>query len=213
MLKRLKRSILLFCWIAPLGGAMLWPAEQGVLAQGQTEERRELAQSLPATIDPTPRVNQFYSFPRLIYTGTTRDQIRASSPRYYFTLEFPPSVGAALETIVLQQTEGLPIELNPTEVIAFVGQRRHRGVALPLEVLESEPTDPPGLKLRFNPPIAPGQTFTIGVRSVENPFQDGIYLYQLMAYPQGNQTQGYTLGTARFHFYDKDSNTESNFSK
>jgi len=204
-LNRLKRSFWSLLWVAPWSGAMIYPVETPA-------ETKVLAQSLPAAINLTARANQFYSFPRLIYTGTTQDQVRASSPRYYFTLEFPPSAGAALETIVFQQTEGLPIELDPTEVIAFQGQRRHRGVSLPVEAFDVAPTDPPGLKLRFNPPIAPGQTITIGVRSIQNPFQDGIYLYKLLAYPEGNDTEGYTLGTARFHFYDVDSNTES-FSK
>jgi hypothetical protein len=160
---------------------------------------------------------QFYSVPRLIYTGTNRDQVRAHRPIYYFTLLFPPSEGAALGTVDLIQIEGLPIPLLPEETIVFGGTRQEPGDRLPVTVTllsgEAEPIgtsqsqeshrrkNQRGVRLQFNDPVVPGQTLTLAVRARFNPYQDGIYQYALVAYPQENLRDGYTLGIGRLNFY------------
>ena len=59
-----------------------------------------------------------------------------------------------------------------------------------------------GLRLHFNEPVLPGQTLTLAVRARSNPYQDGIYQYALVVYPQENLRDGYTLGIGRLNFYE-----------
>lgn len=39
------------------------------------------------------------------------------------------------------------------------------------------------ISIAFNPPVPPGQTVTIRLRSVRNPQFGGIYLFRVAAYP------------------------------
>ncbi len=161
--------------------------------------------STPGVAAPEPQViplSQFYSVPRLIYTGTNRDWAQAYRPTYYFTLLFPPSEGAALGAVDLMQIEGLPIVLIPEETIAFRGTRKDPEEPLPATVESLRGDGQTGLRLHFNEPVLPGQTLTLAVRARSNPYQDGIYQYALVAYPQENLRDGYTLGIGRLNFYE-----------
>ncbi|MFZ9736514.1 MAG: DUF2808 domain-containing protein [Prochlorotrichaceae cyanobacterium] len=165
--------------------------------------------SLPSGADPaadlpleTEQTTQFYSFPRLVYTGTSRDQANAPWPIYYFTLTFPASEGAALGRVDLVQIEGSPITLVPEQTIAFVGTRRDRGEDIPLTVQTLAEEEQTGIRITFAEAITPDQTITLAVRARSNPYQDGVYQYALVAYPEGNPTDGYTLGIGRLHFYE-----------
>ncbi|MEY2979626.1 MAG: DUF2808 domain-containing protein [Prochlorotrichaceae cyanobacterium] len=157
------------------------------------------ASDLPLEAEQTA---QFYSVPRLIYTGTNRDQANASWPTYYFTLTFPASEGAALGRVDLVQIEGSPIALVPDQTIAFVGTHRDRGEDIPLTVQTLADEEQTGIRITFPEAITPDQTITLAVRARSNPYQDGVYLYALVAYPEGKPTDGYTLGIGRLHFYE-----------
>lgn len=43
-------------------------------------------------------------------------------------------------------------------------------------------------RVAFNPPVPPGQTVTIRLRSVRNPQFGGIYLFRVAAYPQARKS-------------------------
>lgn len=144
----------------------------------------------------------FYSIPRLIYTGTNRDYTHARSATYYFTLTFPPSEGAALGTLDLIQIEGISIPLVPDKTIAFLGTRRDRGAEIPVRVQTLAEGEQRGLRIQFEEAVSPNQTLTLAVRARSNPSQDDISLYALVAYPQGNLSDGYRIGTGRLHFYE-----------
>lgn len=72
---------------------------------------------------------QFYSVPRLIYTGTNRDWAQAYRPTYYFTLLFPPSEGAALGAVDLMQSKvylfpSFPKKRSPLGGLGGIGRSR-----------------------------------------------------------------------------------------
>ncbi|MEY2976071.1 MAG: caspase family protein [Prochlorotrichaceae cyanobacterium] len=149
---------------------------------------------------------QFESIPRLTYSGTTRDRVGARGATYYFTFEFPPSEGAGLETLRLEQTSGESVALRTADLEVFQGTRRDRGEAIVFS-LESDPGVPdPGetnaVRLRFSPPISPGQTFTVSVPPRSNPAQSGAILYTFTAFPLGQRERGIPLGIGEISFFD-----------
>ncbi|WP_269083596.1 MULTISPECIES: DUF2808 domain-containing protein [Nostocaceae] len=62
--------------------------------------------------------------------------------------------------------------------------------------------------MTFNFPIPPGQIVTIGLRTNRNPFYDGVYLFDVIAFHSGKQTAGQCLGVGRLRFYTE-TTTES----
>lgn len=48
--------------------------------------------------------------------------------------------------------------------------------------------------LNFDPPVTPGQTITIGLRPVQNPWISGVYLFGVTANPRGEKSHGQFRG-------------------
>ena len=157
----------------------------------------------PLTESSPSRPDHFVSIPRLQGIQSNRNRAAASWPRYYFTLEFPPSEGAGLAQLRIEQYSGQPVRLIPEEVMAFEGTRRDRGERLAIAIVQANPQD---MTLAFLPPVQPGQTFTIGIRARANPWQGGIITYNLTAYsPKDLDSEfstGVGLGVGRMSFLD-----------
>ncbi|MFZ9737466.1 MAG: caspase family protein [Prochlorotrichaceae cyanobacterium] len=173
-----------------------------------SEPLEQLEQLEQPNISPSRlgKTLQFESIPRLTYSGTTRDRVGARGATYYFTFEFPASEGAGLETLLVEQTSGESVALRTADLEVFQGTRRDRGEAITFS-LESAPSVPvPGqtnaVRLRFNPPISPGQTFTVSVPPRSNPAQSGAILYTFTAFPPGQRERGIPLGIGEISFFD-----------
>ncbi|MDJ0552896.1 MAG: DUF2808 domain-containing protein [Microcoleaceae cyanobacterium MO_207.B10] len=140
--------------------------------------------------------------PRLVKAVTTRSETYVWSATYYFTLSLSPDAGVPLERVSITKTEGGgKIRYNPDQTIAFEGTHRDKGQKLTVgEVAIAEDADT--VSVTFNPPLAPGQTVTIGLRPVRTPKYGGIYLFGVTAFPAGEKSHGHFLGYGRLHFYD-----------
>ncbi len=163
---------------------------------------------LNLSIPPIPAIEftdgrvSFAKSPRLLDVVTTYDTVGVSFAKYYFTLELPDNAGEPLQAVVIQQRQGTEdVDFRLDETFAFLGQRRHRGENLTLQGVtlnEQENT----IKVTFEPPIAPGSTFTIGLKPRHNPRFAGVYLFGVTAIPVGEKPYDLYLGAGRLHFYD-----------
>ncbi len=144
----------------------------------------------------------FAKSPRLLDAFTTFKSVRITRSRYYFTFELPPDAGEPLQRMTFRQGKAPEsIRLLPDDTNAFQGRPRDKERELAIQnVNYNEDNDT--IDVVFDPPISPGTTFTIGLRSVRNPDFAGVYLYRVKAYPRGDKSIGLDLGVGRFHFFD-----------
>ncbi|MGB3300729.1 MAG: DUF2808 domain-containing protein [Phormidesmis sp.] len=184
-----------FC---PLAIALtLLPGALALSAIAQTNNPSQIeAPSAPSESDLTPATNPAISFRRPLRVNSVRVptswQYRRSE--YLFTLDFPAEAVEPLQKIVFEQVEGVDYPRYDTDdSYAFVANSRTR---LPIKVTNNR--DQRTLTVEFDPPVAPGGDITIALRA-RNP-RDGIYVYQLAAYPAG-ATEGQYAGVERLNFY------------
>lgn len=121
---------------------------------------------------------QFVQPPQLVKARVT-DISPGVSASYYFTIDLPPSAGEPLQRITLTQQLG-------KENLAFNLKRTRAETGSEQELTLAEVTHDRKQKtisIAFDPPVPPGQTVTIRLRSVRNPQFGGIYLFRVAAYP------------------------------
>lgn len=139
--------------------------------------------------------------PRLVSTSTPYQNLGIPNPTYYFTVEVPATAGEPLQKLTFTQRSGTEnIEFEPQETIAFTGTRHRKGQNLAVKTVTSN-GERPTVTVTFDSPVLPGQTVTIGLRPDSNPFYDGVYLFDVTAFPSGKQTAGQSLGVGRLQFY------------
>lgn len=143
----------------------------------------------------------FEKSPRLVATTTTFNNAYVWGATYYFTLSLPENAGEPLQRVTITQIEGLDnIRYQLEDSYAFEGRRRDKGKKLTLgEVTRNR--DNREVSVTFDPPVPPGKTVTIALRPVRNPFDDGIYLFGVKAFPAGEKAYGLNLGVGRLQFY------------
>ena len=119
---------------------------------------------------------------------------------YYFTLSLPENAGEPLQRVTFTQKEGIEeIKFNlkrtqaEAETLSDSEQRLTLG-----EVTRDRKTQT--VSVSFNPPVPPGRTIKIGLRSVSNPVSGGIYLFGVKAFPAGEKSHGQFLGFGRLQF-------------
>jgi len=146
--------------------------------------------------------------PRLVSTSTPYTDTSFPNPTYYFTVEVPATAGEPLQQLTFTQRSGTEdIEFQPKKTIAFIGTRHRQGQNLAVQTVRSD-AQRQTVTVTFDSPVQPGQTVTIGLRPDSNPFYDGVYLFDVTAFPSGKQTAGQSLGVGRLQFYS-DTTTES----
>jgi hypothetical protein len=141
----------------------------------------------------------FVAVPRLVQARTTNNNTGYFGATYYFTVNLPQDAGEPLQQLTFEQKEGLNrIKFLPLRTRAFADERRRQPV-IPSDVQVDEQGV---VSVRFEPPIAPGKTLVVGLRTRHNPQTDGVYLFGVTAFPAGEKSQGQFLGFGRLHFYD-----------
>lgn len=143
----------------------------------------------------------FVQQPRLVESTTTLKDINAWGATYYFTIDLPENAGEPLQTVTINQHEGVDnIRFDLEDTRAFVGTRRRKGETITLGgVTRDKKTRT--VTVVFDPPVTPGKTITIGLRPVQNPFSSGVYLFGVKAFPAGAKTAGQFMGYGRLQFY------------
>ncbi len=139
--------------------------------------------------------------PHLIRSATSNDA--AHNPATYeFTIALPADAGAPLQTVKIVQEQNLDhVHFDVARSSAFLGDSFAGGQSVPLAAIGGEmPKNDSEATVTFNPPIQPGQTVTVALDATANPWQGGVYLFGVTAYPEGNQASGTFLGFGRIHF-------------
>jgi hypothetical protein len=161
---------------------------------------------LPAIASNISLDNQPQSYwnkaPRLIDNATTYNNTRVKNATYYFTVTIPPDAGAPLQQLTFQQTQWADFwtSYDIEKSQAFEGTRRNRGTKIPLELISLDEKNET-ITVVFSSPIAPGNTITIGLKPHQTPNYEGVYLFQITAFPPGGASRSLNLGIARLHFY------------
>lgn len=145
----------------------------------------------------------FNHSPRLLDAVTTLSRVRVQGATYYFTVHLPTNVGESLQQLTLQQTQGLEtISFYLDDTLAFEGRPVNRDDTLNIARVKRN-LDNNKISVIFDPPIAPGKTFTIAMKPKSNPEMSGNYQFAITAYPAGENAQGLYLGLGRFNFNQK----------
>jgi len=146
----------------------------------------------------------FEASPRLLSATTTFRGVSQRGAKYYFTVSVPETAGEPLETVVISKRSGTSeIDYRLDRTFAFAGTRRERGRELPLAAVDyDEATEV--FTIAFAEPVAPGETFTVGLRPVRNPRFGGTYLFAVEVFPRGEKTLGLNLGVGRLQFIEND---------
>ncbi|MCY6488917.1 MULTISPECIES: DUF2808 domain-containing protein [Leptolyngbya] len=142
----------------------------------------------------------FERAPHLVRTAASN--VLAHTPSAYeFTIQVPSDAGAALQTVRIAQEENLDrVSFDPSQSRAFLGDHMARGQSVSLAAIGGErPNNKSETTVTFNPPIQPGQTVTVVLDATANPWQGGVYLFGVTAYPEGDQASGLFLGYGRIH--------------
>lgn len=141
----------------------------------------------------------FAQIPRLEETTTTHNGAGAFGATYYFTLSLPLDAGEPLQRVTFAQAEGVDrIDFILKRTHAYRNNRRRDTVALGAITTDAQED----VSVRFDPPIQPGETVTLGLRPEHNPNTGGIYLFSVTAFPAGEKAHGQFVGFGRLHFYE-----------
>ena len=142
----------------------------------------------------------FRKAPRLLDIYTTFNEVRFRSAMYYFDITIPEDAGAPLQKVEIELRKGQDrIRYKLERTVAYLGTHRRRGDRLALEtVSQDEKTEV--ISVVFANSLPPGTTFTVGLKPVRNPDFDGIYVFGVTVFPQGENPFGLYLGSRRLYF-------------
>lgn len=94
-----------------------------------------------------------------------------------------------------------PYRLDQT--VAFAGTPREAQGKLTLGNVSMD-EESKAVTVDFDPPVTPGKLVTIGLRPQRTPRLDGIYVFRVIAVPEGDQPQSHIAGHGRLNFTDAD---------
>jgi hypothetical protein len=139
--------------------------------------------------------------PDLVSASTTYQDVNVWGAIYFFTISLPSDAGEPLQQVTINQIEGLDnIRFDLKKTYAAEGTGWHEGKKLTLSDVTRD-KEKHAVSVTFNPPVPPGTTFTIALRPDHNPFDDGVYLFGVKAFPAGKKPYGLYLGVGRLQFY------------
>jgi hypothetical protein len=151
----------------------------------------------------------FVQLPLLVGAETTVNRIYSWNATYYFAIAIPQNMGEPLQKLEISQTEGFDkVDFYSNETIAYLQSPSGDRVTISskTEVLPRQDSDRQKITITFNPPIPASNELNtklvVGLRPVRNPRYDGVYLFGVTAFPQGDRPNSQFLGYGRLSFYD-----------
>jgi hypothetical protein len=140
-----------------------------------------------------PHLDRTAAFPNVGYVPST----------YEFTLTVPEDAGQPLKAVtIMQRTNVETIEFDATHSRAFISKGRAMGSEIQLASIGgNQPAHPGEVTIVFEQPVQPGTTVTIALAARRNPMWNGVYLFGVTAYPDGENGLGQFLGYGRLSFY------------
>ncbi len=147
----------------------------------------------------------FESPPRLVDFMTTRDRTSDTRATYYITVNLLPEAGEPLQTLTVTLAEGRFQQLayRLGDMVVFRGDRQHRGETIPIAAAQYD-QETQVLTIDLQEPIQPGEMVTFGIKPVRNPYQEGVYLFEVAALPAGDDPVPQRVGTGRIQIYRPD---------
>jgi hypothetical protein len=149
----------------------------------------------------------FVQLPFLLDAETTVNRIYSRSAIYYFKIALPQNMGEPLQKLEVSQKEGFDaIDFLSNETISYLQLSSGERVAISskTEILPSQDRDK--VTITFDPPIPADNQLNskliVGLRPVRNPRYDGVYLFGVTAFPQGDRPNSQFLGYGRLSFYN-----------
>lgn len=137
----------------------------------------------------------------LVSYTTDAGQLRAE---YFLTVDLPEDAGAALGELQIRQTRGADrnFQFSPDRTEAFLGRPRRRGTAVPVEASFSQKERL--ITVRFPQPVAPGSTVTVRLKPWTNPMMADTYMFQVTAFPAGENPTPAALGFGTLRIYRRE---------
>ena len=145
------------------------------------------------SLSPATNPNISFRRPLRVVDIYTPNNLELRRSEYHFRLDFPADAVEPLQKLVFEQISGVDYpRYRDRDFYAF---NRADRTPLPLSVVENNP-DQRTIVVEFDPPVEPGREVTV-VLKARNP-RDGIYTYQLTAFPVG-ATEGQYAGVERLN--------------
>ncbi|MFM7264502.1 MAG: DUF2808 domain-containing protein [Cyanobium sp.] len=121
---------------------------------------------------------------------------------HYLTIELSPEAGASLGQLDIQQIRGADTTFlgRLDRARAFSGRPRREGEAIPVQLRFDERTGQ--VQLTFPQPVAPGTTVTVALRTWRNPWVGDTYLFQVVAWPAGENPVASPVGVGTLRIYN-----------
>jgi hypothetical protein len=153
--------------------------------------------------------NYFVNLPTFLEAESTVNSVHARSATYYFVIALPKNMGANLQSLEIVQTEGFDaIDFNLNETIAYFQTESGDRVAISgkAELIQNPEQPRKKIVFTFDPPIPANSELTrkliLGLKPFRNPRYDGVYLFSVSAFPDGDRPNKQFLGYGRLNFYD-----------
>ena len=164
-----------------------------------------LAQQTALAVELADGTTAFIRPPQFLEATTTNNRVMRRNATYFFTLDLPADADAPLQSLVIapQNLSRHLRDYHLDETVAFAGtpQAPLAGLGVGDVSLQDETKT---VTVVFDPPVAPGQLVTVGLRPERNPRLDGIYVFRVTAIPQGDQPRTHIAGHGRLNFIGRD---------
>ncbi|MEO0354116.1 MAG: DUF2808 domain-containing protein [Cyanobacteria bacterium P01_A01_bin.3] len=145
----------------------------------------------------------FNSPPLMVDHSLTPSNAGARNATYRFAISVPDNAGESLsyvEILPFSGTDAVDFRLNA--ISAYAGDGIRRGDPIPVigRSLDDDPSETraSAVRVQFDPPLLPGQTATIVLKSLRNPSFSRSFTYEAIAYPDLVAGVGHRMGLARF---------------
>jgi hypothetical protein len=121
---------------------------------------------------------------------------------HYLTIALSPEAGAPLGQLDIQQIRGADTTFlgRLDRARAFNGRPRREGDPIPVQLRFDARTAQ--VQLSFPQPVAPGTTVTVALRTWRNPWVGDTYLFQVVAWPAGENPVASPVGVATLRIYN-----------
>ena len=146
----------------------------------------------------------FNSPPRLVNYSVTPSFSGARNASFRFSIAVPTNAGEPLRYVEIIPFSGPgTINFRLNNITAYEGDGLRRREPVPaigssLDGDRQSQTKARAIGVLFEPPLQPGETATIVLKSVRNPSFGGSFLYKVIAYPDPEVGVSHRMGFASF---------------
>jgi hypothetical protein len=212
MVKKMHKKIMMAIALLPVLGLPSWTISDTKLISNPSNSSKIIDNFVTPSADAVQLRDgktYFVQLPMLLEAVTTLNWVYAHGATYYFEISLPQNMGEPLQKLEIFQVEGGDsIDFFRNETIAYLKSASGDRAVIPskTEIFPSTDRDRPKIVVTFDPPIPASNelknNLVVGLRPIQNPRYEGVYLFGVSASPQGNQPNSQFLGYGRLSFYD-----------